>query len=65
MTKNLLLAIYYREYKANSITYAEYKAVLKTTRAAGKRARKDQKCQEAANINKLHLDKSLEGRKKL
>jgi len=39
--------------------------VLKTTRAAGKIARKDQKRQEAANINKLHLDKSPEGRKKL
>jgi ribonuclease HI len=70
MTKTLLLAITnrqaaYREYKANSITYDEYKAVLKTTRAAGKRARKDQKRQEATNINKLHLDKSPEGRKKL
>jgi hypothetical protein len=70
MTKGLLLAIAnrqaaYREYTANTITYAEYKEMLRTTRVAGKRARKDHKRQEVANINKLHLDKSPEGRKKL
>jgi hypothetical protein len=70
MTKELILAIAnrqvaYREYTANTIPYAEYKTVLKATRAAGKKARREQKRQEAADINKLHLDKSSEGRKKL